>query len=629
MYTFGLDKKLFMILATTLIISSVIGTLVGLTFGLWTQPPPNGGSPVDPQRVARSVDQPRKQFDGSLYETYSTKDVQSEYRSYRYAAVTTDTNICSQIGTDILGRQIGSSVDAAIASFLCVCVVNAHSCGIGGGHFATIYEKPANDFPSKVMTTVTARERAPAAAYEDMFVNNTGASSAGGLAVAVPGEISGFYQAWLVYGRMPWRDLFNETIRICEEGFTVEADLAGAIKQYENSIRDDPNLAELFVKQDGSLVQEGDLLINAKLGQTMRRIADEPMSFYTGSLAEDIVADLQEYGSIITLDDLANYRSIYKPALQVPLSNGDYVLHNPTAPASGVVMSFIMNILNGYNFTSADISDSDRKTLTYHRIAEAFKFAYAKRSQLGDEDYVNVTELIQNLTSVEYAASIREQIDDVWTHDINYYGPTFDYEPDSGTAHMNVLAPDGSAVALTGTINLFFGAKVRGRRTGIIFNDEMDDFSTPGTENHFGVPASPSNYIAPGKIPMSSMSPTLVEDKEGRIVFLSGASGGTRITTETAFVTINSLWFGQDLLTASDTARIHHQLLPNELDYENWLDVEVMNGLAAKNHSLDSNSAIAVVGSVRNNCPISHKSSKAECIEAVSDGRKGGVPDGF
>jgi gamma-glutamyltranspeptidase / glutathione hydrolase / leukotriene-C4 hydrolase len=482
----------------------------------------------------------------------------------------------------------------------------------------------------RVLSALVSRTRAPGAAYQDMFVNNTEASSFGGLAVAIPGDVRGYYEAWSKFGRLPWSELFQPAILRCEHGFIVEEDLSGAIKQYEDVMYSDPNFRELFVKEDGTLVQEGDLLKNPKLGATLRAIAEDPFTFYNGTLAADIVQDLSEYGSIITLNDLNQFVSKIKTPLNATLDNGRYKLFNPPPPSSGSVLDFIVNILDGYNFSPASIADTDSKIQTYHRIVEAFKFAYAKRSELGDEDFVDVTELVRNLTSDEYAEEIRRQIDDNMTHDVDYYGPTFDIKPDSGTAHMNILAPDGSALAMTGTINLFFGAKVRGSRTGIIFNDDMDDFSTPGTYNYYGVPASPSNYIEPGKIPMSSMSPTIVLNEQGEVVFMSGAAGGTRITTETSFLTVNSLWFDKDLSNATDTARVHHQLVPNELVHEPWLEQAVLDGLRAKNHVTVTSSGIAVVGSVRNRC-LPAKTGKADgaCIEAVSDARKGGAPAGY
>jgi len=665
------DKRVRMISATVLIVTAIVASLVTLTLTLRQPLPPNGGSPPalpPPQRRdERSVRQHVGQdgWEGERWvgeregEKKGRMNVQSEYRTYRFAAVTTDTSICSKVGTDILGRQVGSAVDAAIATFLCVCVVLPHSCGIGGGHLATLYESPLG--APKLMTAVMSRERAPLAAHRDMFVNGSASSTFGGMAVAVPGEVSGFYNAHRIYGRMPWRDLFRETIRLCEDGFVVEPDLASAIRQNNNIIRADPNLAELFVKEDGSLIEAGDLLVNPKLAVTMRRVADDPLSFYTGSLAADIVADLQEYGSNITLEDLAQYRTTLKVPLQMSLENGDYTLYNPPPPSSGVMIDFIMNVLDGYNFTPDNIANSAAKTLSYHRIIESFKFAHAKRSELGDEDFVDVSELVANMTSRDYCRWIREQIDDERTHDIDYYGPSFDLTPDHGTAHISVLAPDGAAVSLTGTVNLFFGAKVRGRRTGIIFNNIMDDFSTPGTRNSFGVPASPSNYIVPGKMPMSSMSPTIVRDRAGNVVLLTGAAGGTRIPVAASQIAVNSLWFGLDLLNSSDTARVHHQLVPNEFTYENWLDPEVLGGLRAKNHSSTTSTGIAVTGSIRSVCANSHApaalqgqpvqgqpvqgqpvqgqqvqgqpvqggQTRSWCIEALSDGRRGGFPDGF
>jgi gamma-glutamyltranspeptidase/glutathione hydrolase/leukotriene-C4 hydrolase len=361
------------------------------------------------------------------------------------------------------------------------------------------------------------------------------------------------------------------------------------------------------------------------------------LSFYEGKLAEDIVADLQEHGSIITLEDLKAYgeRQVFKSPLTTHLTNGNYTLYNPPPPASGAVLSFILGILDGYNFTPDDISDVKRKGLTYHRIAEAFKFAYAKRSRLGDEKFVDVRELVANMTSHEFAESIRAQIDDTKTHEVSYYGPDFGSVPeDSGTAHINVLAPGGGAVALTGTINTFFGARIRGRRTGIIFNNEMDDFSTPGTSNSFGVPASKSNFIVPGKMPVSSQCPTIVIDKDGRVIMTSGAAGGTRITTSTSFIMANTLWFGLELKDAVDTSRLHHQLMPNELKYEPGLEKAIIKELKDRKHNVSEMIyGMSISQHIHNKCAAhSSDSSRLQmdnCIEAVSDGRKGGQPDGF
>ncbi|ELT90575.1 hypothetical protein CAPTEDRAFT_194162 [Capitella teleta] len=430
-----------------------------------------------------------------------------------------------------------------------------------------------------------------------------------GLAIAVPGEIAGLYEAWKMFGRVEWAQLIQPTITLCEEGFEVVKSLA----------------------KDGELIEEGDIITNEKLGQTMRRIAQDPMSFYTGSLAQDIVDDIAEYDGIITLEDLAQYAPKIKAPLNISLDNGDFTAFAPVPPASGVVSNFMLKVLDGYNFGPEDVADDENKILTYHRIAEAFKFAYAKRTHLGDEDYWDVEDLVRNLTSSDYINDIRRQINDSFTQDIDYYGPTFDLDGNDtmGTAHMNVYTSEGSAVSLTSTINLYFGSKVRGSRTGIMFNDEMDDFSTPGTSNSFGVPASPANYIEPGKMPMSSMSPTMIFNRNGDVAFMTGAAGGTRITTAVAFVTMNSLWFDMHLLEATDTPRLHHQLVPNELRLEPDMDEAVENGLRAKEHDVTAISYVGVVGTIINYCSSRDFLPKEGCLGAVSDGRKGGAPSGF
>ncbi|XP_061417357.1 glutathione hydrolase 1 proenzyme-like isoform X2 [Lethenteron reissneri] len=522
------------------------------------------------------------------------------------AVVTTDSGLCSDIGRDVL-KEGGSAVDAAISALLCVGLTCAHSTGIGGGLFLTIY----NASTGKV-EAINAREVAPLNATQDMFGGDAGSSRIGGLAIAVPGEIRGYALAHRRHGRLPWARLFQPSIALARNGFRMSGPLASAVVEHRQAIEASPSLCDVFCDDHGEILQVNSTVRDERLAETLQVIAAEgPDAFYDGSLSESIVDDIRAAGGIIALEDLR----AYEPELvEVPLlvELGRYRVYTPPPPASGAVLSLILNILEGFHFSADSVSTAKEKALTYHRIVEAFKFAFAKRSELADPRFADVRDLVRNLTSEDYAQALRWKISGDSTHPARFYESMFSHAEDAGASHVSVVAGDGGAVSATSSINLSFGSLVRSRTTGIIFNNAMDSFSSPFTINTSGVPPSPANYI----------QPAVVMDEEAQVKMVVGAAGGIRIVTSAALAIINTLWFGQDIKAAVSAPRLHHQLLPNKVIIEDGFDQAVVEGLRFRNHevALQSPAADSVVQAIVR--VGSH-------WRAESDHRKGGRPAGY
>ncbi|XP_021342930.1 gamma-glutamyltranspeptidase 1-like [Mizuhopecten yessoensis] len=612
----------YLLFATIFICIAIAGVGVGLGVYIHSVSeklsPDCSGSSLTGQTATTTVPQT------STVPTSSNVFVSSSKEGfYRYGAVASDAGICSTVGTDIMARQSGSAVDAAIAALLCQCVQNLHSCGIGGGHFMTVYNRENN-----TAYTIIAREMAPSAANENMYVGNQ-SSTEGGMTVGIPGEIKGMYTAWKLGGKLPWKTLFQPTIRLLRDGMPVNSALALAIQRNGRFYPRQENLRQLLTNPTtGFFFKEGEIMKLPTLAATFTTIADEgPDAFYNGSLSQNIVKDIQDAGGIITEKDLLDFTAVVKEPLVIRLTDNSSV-YSPPPPSSGAVYEMILNIVDEFGMSNDSISTPQKEILAWHRIIEAFKFSYAKRSSLGDgdgEDDAFRTELnvlLKNMTSKSFAAYVRSQIDDDRTHNTMYYGPTFYDVTKTSTAHLSVLAPNGDAVSVTSTINLHFGSKVVGSRTGIIFNNEMDDFSTPNTTNSFGVPASEANFIKPLKRPLSSMCPSIITDSNGVVRLVVGASGGTKITTSTAMVTIETLMFGLDIKQAIDHRRIHHQLLPKELAVEKGFPEDILDGLRSIGHNI---TLTDTAGSVVQGILQRHEGD----ITANCDFRKSGYPDGY
>ncbi|KAG8223925.1 hypothetical protein J437_LFUL003732 [Ladona fulva] len=449
---------------------------------------------------------------------------------YKKAAVATNGAPCAQIGKDILLKN-GSAVDAAIAALFCEGVTCLQSMGLGGGFFMTIYDRK-----NRKAISLDARETAPAGATEDMYHGNANLSQYGGLSVAVPGELRGYWEAYKRFGRLPWKDLVMPSVELCQKGSPVNAYTARLLRYKEEKIKESPTMSEILINPEtGKTWEEGQVIKRLALAETLKVIAEEGGdALYNGSLVKSFVDDIRNLGGIITQEDMANYRVNWDEPIHTDLMNGKLTVYSGPPPGSGVL-------------------------------------------------------LMKNLTSKEYAVGIRKELSDMKTwQEPEHYGAVLSQPEDHGTAHISIVSPDGDAVSVTSTINLLLGAVARSQSTGIILNDEMDDFSAPNITNAFGIPPSPANFIKPGKRPFSSMCPLIfVNNETGDVRLVIGAAGGSKITTAATLVSIFNLWFNQTIKEAIDSSRIHHQLFPMHLQYEHGFLKQNVEGLRNIGHKME------------------------------------------
>jgi len=359
--------------------------------------------------------------------------------------------------------------------------------------------------------------------------------------------------------------------------------------------------------------------VNENLAKTFEKIRDNKYAFHT-ELADVITEEINSFNGNFSNEDIRSYKTEQTNLINFEFD--DFIGHISPPPSSGVVVAFIVNVMA--NLKARGELPADDAEGFQHKLLEAFKFAFGKRSLLGDPAYqpnpTEFAELVSNLTSYEYAGYFASKIKDT-VLDLQDYEPAFEIKEDAGTTHLNVVDENGMVVTVTSTINTEMGSKCIGRNTGIIYNNEMDDFSVPGHTNHFGVPPSPSNFIEPGKRPMSSMAPTIITNKNGEFVLAVGGSGGTRITTGTATVIVKTLLLGMEVNEAVQEARLHHQLLPESIRYEIRFNNDTLALLEKRGHKRGDET--------NQNAATQAILKKDGYIYAVSDSRKSGIPDGY
>lgn len=478
----------------------------------------------------------------------------------RHGMVVTAQRLASEVGVQIL-RAGGNAVDAAVAVGYAEAVTNPCCGNIGGGGFMVIHlARGQRDI------FVNFREKAPAAASSTMFLDShgepvKGASLDGYLAVAVPGTVLGLDSALRHYGTLPRAAVMAPAIRLAHDGFALSQGDVDIISAAAARLNLDPEARKIFFRADGAALQAGDLLRQPELASSLQAIAEQgPAAFYKGAVAVRIIEAMQSHGGLVTARDLAAY-SITEAAPLTCSYRQYQILSAPPPSSGGVTLCEILNTIEGYDLAALGFHSAASTRV----LAEAMRQAFHDRNEnLGDPAFVHNP--IDRLLSKSYAAQIREHIS--FGAPISGASPTPSNKPGqerTETTHYSIIDQDGNAVSVTYTINGLFGAGVIAPGTGFLLNDEMDDFTAkPGVANYFGLVQGPTNAIAPGKRPLSSMSPTIVT-KDGRVAMVLGSPGGSRIITAVLQVLLNVIDYGMNAQEAVDAPRIHEQGLPDEI----------------------------------------------------------------
>ena len=481
-------------------------------------------------------------------------------------------------------QQGGNAVDAAAATALVISVVEPFSAGIGGGGFLLLRRAQTG-----TVQALDFRERAPKRATRDMYLDQQGkvrprASLDGHLAAGIPGTVAGLYTVHREYGKLPWAAVVAPAIALAENGFPVSSRFTKAVKGRQDTIQKNPAARQVFTK-GGILYQPGELLVQRDLALTLRKISQNPQSFYTGDIARAIASDMAKNGGLITLEDLKNYTPIWRNPVCGNFRTYEICAMSPPS-SGGVHLLQILNILGDTDLKKLGPKNPD----TLHLMAESMRIAYADRSEyLGDPDFVSVP--VKALTSKNYAKLRRSQIQ------MSKAKPSIEVKAIDGqtlnrfvyespeTTHLTVVDKERNVVSLTFTVNGGFGAGAVAAGTGILLNNEMDDFAAaPGVPNLFGLVGGEANSIAPGKTPLSSMTPIIVTEN-GKFRLAAGAPGGSTIITTVLQIVLNVLVYDMNVGEAVSAPRVHHQWLPDRLMVEKGgFDAATLSELRRRGH---------------------------------------------
>ena len=498
-----------------------------------------------------------------------------------HGMVATQEALATHVGLDIL-KEGGNAVDAAVAVGFALAVTLPRAGNLGGGGFMLIYDAKSDE-----TVALDYREKAPGSHHRDVFLDKDGNADATlsrfhGLAVGVPGTVAGLTLALERYGTLRLDQVMQPAIELAEKGITVTPDLAESLKGLKGRLQKWPSSAEVFYKAGGVPYEPGETLVQADLAASLKAIATSGRgAFYNGVIGAKIVDAVNAAGGAMTVADLAAYTAVVRTPVHGTY-RGYEVMSMPPPSSGGVHIIEILNILEGYPIGFLGAGGAE----TLHLMAEAMKLAYADRSEyLGDSDFVHVP--VKGLTSKAYADALRARID-------RYHAtPSATIKPgnpapyeSNETTQFSIVDADGNAVANTYTINFSYGTGLVAEGTGILLNNEMDDFSAkPGVPNAYGLIGGDANAVQPGKRPLSSMSPTIVL-KDGKPFLVTGSPGGSRIITTTLQLIMNVVDHHMNVAEATYAPRIHHQWLPDELRVETGLSPDTIRLLTTMGHTV-------------------------------------------
>lgn len=530
--------------------------------------------------------------------------------------VATENKYATEAGLQVL-KEGGNAVDAAVTIGFTLAVTFPRAGNLGGGGFMVAYLAETDE-----IIAIDYREKAPLQAGRDMFLDQGGEvdkqkSRNSILSAGVPGTVAGLSMVLEKYGTISLEKALQPAIELAEKGFPVDHELSKSLIQAKKRMQKSASSMKIFYKENGEPYKEGELLTQKDLAWSLQQISKNGSeAFYKGDIAEKITTFMKQDGGLITKEDLEKYR----PVMRKPV-RGEYrgfeIYSMPPPSSGGVHLVQMLNILEQFPLSS--LGHNTAKTI--HILTETMKYAYADRSKhLGDPDFSPIP--VSELTSKKYAKSISEQIDiDKSTPSSRISPGNMKIEEGPNTTHFSVMDKDGNAVSNTYTLNFSYGSKITIPGTGILLNNEMDDFSAKsGVPNAYGLIGGELNSIEPEKRMLSSMSPTIVM-KEGRPFLITGSPGGSRIITTVLQIIVNVVDFQMNIAEATNAVRVHHQWLPDVLMTERGLNGDTIKILTAMGYKVEVGTTIGVAESIM---------KKGDYMYGASDPRRpGGLTAGY